>query len=244
MPSDEQTESPVSPPSAANDVTSALLGKLNLDRTSTVDRVADLVRELIMFGHLAPGTALREVLTAGALGVSRNTVREALRVLGQEGLVVHNLHRGVVVKTLTADDVRDIYTARSALEMSAVARSDRATPQQLAALDATVHEAELAAEAADWSAVTTHELLFHQRLIEILDSRRLDAFFRALLSELRLAYAMADDLAAYHTRFVPWNRRVCDLVVAGDRRQAARRLERYLNEGQREAIDFVERGAA
>ena len=71
---------------------------------------------MILDGRLVPGTHLRETQVARSLGVSRNTLREALRSLAEHGLVTHHPHRGVVVTDLTVDDVADLFRLRLVLE--------------------------------------------------------------------------------------------------------------------------------
>ena len=99
---------------------------LRITRQSTADQVAALLRERIVRGELQPGTPLREVPLAASIGISRNTMREAIRALVHEGLVRHNVHRGVTVTKLTENDVADIYRVRRLLECAAVEKS---TPQ-------------------------------------------------------------------------------------------------------------------
>ena len=106
-----------------SDETSAAL---RITRQSTADQVAALLRERIVRGELQPGTPLREVPLAASIGISRNTMREAIRGLVHEGLVRHNVHRGVTVTKLTENDVADIYRVRRLLECAAVEKS---TPQ-------------------------------------------------------------------------------------------------------------------
>lgn len=81
-------------------------------------------------GVLTPGTRLPEVALAEELGVSRNTLREAFRVLMQDGLVDHIPNRGVFVHTFTKSDVEDIYAYRTFIEVAAI-RSARKNPQLL-----------------------------------------------------------------------------------------------------------------
>jgi DNA-binding transcriptional regulator YhcF (GntR family) len=91
-----------------------------LARTTTARRVAETLRDHILSGRLAPGTPLRETQLSASLGVSRNTLREALRGLAEQGLVTHRPHHGVVVTDLTEDDVADLYRLRSVVELAAL----------------------------------------------------------------------------------------------------------------------------
>src|SRR3712207_5450747 len=93
---------------------------LRLRRESTAEQVAGALRDLIVGGGLAPGTRLREAPLSQQLGVSRNTLREALHILVSQGLVRHQAHRGAYVAELDADDVRDIFRVRRLVELAAV----------------------------------------------------------------------------------------------------------------------------
>lgn len=91
-----------------------------LGRTSTAERVSDILRSRIAEGYFPPGTRLSEDSIGGALRVSRNTLREAFRLLTHERLLVHELNRGVFVRVLTVEDVEDIYRTRGLVERAVV----------------------------------------------------------------------------------------------------------------------------
>jgi DNA-binding GntR family transcriptional regulator len=80
------------------------------------ERAADVLRQAIIDNQLPPGSHLKERALCDMLGVSRTSVREALRHLESEHLIVTVPHRGPTVVTLTTDDARDLYKVRSALE--------------------------------------------------------------------------------------------------------------------------------
>ena len=90
-----------------------------ITRISVADQVASILRQRILNGELPPGTALQEISTAASLGVSRNTVREATRILSLEGLLKRSAHRGVSVAQLFLKDVAEIYQVRRLLEIPA-----------------------------------------------------------------------------------------------------------------------------
>jgi DNA-binding GntR family transcriptional regulator len=95
-----------------------------LDRASTVELLADLLRERIIKGVYQPGERLVEEAIFKPLKVSRNSLREAFRLLTHERLLVHELNRGVFVRKLTVDDVIDLYRVRKLVECSAVRKLD------------------------------------------------------------------------------------------------------------------------
>ncbi|MBO2464912.1 GntR family transcriptional regulator [Actinomadura violacea] len=93
-------------------------------RYSTVGQmVYEIIRECILSGILAPGEWLRQEELAERIGVSRIPVRTALMQLEAEDLVTFHPHRGAVVRTLTVEQVREIYELRRLLETHALRKS-------------------------------------------------------------------------------------------------------------------------
>lgn len=220
------------------------LSSLQVDRSSAAQQVADAIRGLITEGRLRPGQPLPEGSLAGLLDMSRNTVREAFRLLSADGLVAYQVHRGVVVRQLTESDVDDIYRARRILELSALAPVSKPTREQLDPLREAVEAAEAAAERGDWADVATSNLLFHQRLVVLIGSARIDAFFGGMLAQLRLAYAAVTDEAGFFGPYVAENRALYGLIARGKLDAAARRLRRYLDRSEQTLLSHMEEGDA
>jgi DNA-binding GntR family transcriptional regulator len=208
-------------------------GNMQIDRSSTAERVADVLRELIIRGDLPAGTPLREQQLVGSLDVSRNTLREAFRLLGRERLVAYTLHRGVAVRELDESDVHDIYRTREPLELMAVEYSARAPREAMGALLQLVEAAERAVADGDWKEVATLNIAFHQHLVELIGSERISNFFRIIDAELRLAFAKVEHAPDFFRPFVPRNRAIAELLLAGNRRAAAEELKAYLAEAER-----------
>ena len=208
-------------------------GNMRIDRSSTAERVADVLRDLIIQGDLPAGTPLREQQLVGSLDVSRNTLREAFRLLGRERLVDYTLHRGVAVREVDASDVHDIYRTREPLELMAVEYSAQAPRESIEGLLQLVESAEQAAADEDWKEVAKLNIVFHQRLVELIGSERISNFFRVIDAELRLAFAKVEHAPDFFRPFVSRNRTIAELLLAGDRKAAAAELRAYLAEAER-----------
>src|SRR3954466_7399664 len=92
-------------------------------RRDNVEQVYRRVREAILGGEIAPGSAMSQVALADELGVSRTPLREALRLLQSEGLVDAQANRRVTVKPISAGDLEELVVMRVVLETEAVRRS-------------------------------------------------------------------------------------------------------------------------
>jgi DNA-binding GntR family transcriptional regulator len=82
---------------------------------SNTEVVADSLREAIVKGWLRPGERIKEIPLSEQLGVSRGPIREALRLLAHDGLVMIIPNRGAIVPTPTSADVLEVYAMRSSL---------------------------------------------------------------------------------------------------------------------------------
>ncbi|KUH39725.1 MULTISPECIES: GntR family transcriptional regulator [Streptomyces] len=214
-----------------------------LGRTSTAERVADILRTRIAEGYFPPGTRLSEDGIGGALGVSRNTLREAFRLLTHERLLVHELNRGVFVRVLAVDDVVDIYRIRQLVEC-AVVHDLGDPPFALDGLADAVAEGERHARVGDWKGVSTANIHFHRELVALAGSERTDELMRGVLAELRLAFHVVDDPHALHEPYLTRNREILDALRAGERTTAERLLGAYLDDSRAQLVDVYARRVA
>ncbi len=162
--------------------------------------MAGELRRAVFDGELESGTALREVALAESLGVSRQTVREALTLLVAEGLAVREPHRGVAVSSPDPDSVRDVCRARAVLEGAGVRRWPVAGEERRAHVRACLDAYISAVHAgASYQQLNERHLAFHVSLVALTGSPRLVRMAGQLVVELKLALAQVDADPA-HTR--------------------------------------------
>ncbi len=214
-----------------------------LGRTSTAERVSDILRSRIAEGFFPPGTRLSEDSIGGALGVSRNTLREAFRLLTHERLLVHELNRGVFVRVLTVEDVEDIFRTRSLVEC-AVVRGLGEPPYAVEGLAKAVAEGQRSAREGDWKGVSTANIHFHRELVGLAGSERTDELMRSVFAELRLAFHVVDDPRRLHEPYLARNRQLLQTLQAGDRDGAERLLAVYLDDSLRGLVEVYGRRVA
>lgn len=87
-----------------------------ISRSTLPKQVTDRLRQRILHGEIAEGDQLRQDAIASEYGVSRMPVREALRQLEAEGLIIFLPHRGAVVSTLAIEDISEIFELRALIE--------------------------------------------------------------------------------------------------------------------------------
>jgi DNA-binding GntR family transcriptional regulator len=206
-----------------------------LSRSSTAERVADVLRTRISEGFFSPGTRLAEDAIGSALAVSRNTLREAFRLLTHERLLVHELNRGVFVRMLSVEDVTDIYRIRRLIECAAV-RDLTAPPPGLDRVMSAVAEGTAAASSSDWLALGTANIRFHQAIAALTGSPRVDELMQGLLAELRLVFHVMSDPRRFHEPYLLRNGDIADRIAAGDGRGAEHMLAEYLQDAERQLV--------
>ncbi|MGW3291102.1 GntR family transcriptional regulator [Streptomyces sp. NPDC001002] len=211
-----------------------------LGRTSTAERVSDVLRSRIAEGYFPPGTRLSEDSIGGALGVSRNTLRESFRLLTHERLLVHELNRGVFVRVLSVEDVEDIYRTRALVEC-AVVRGLGEPPYALDALAAAVDEGRTSAREGDWKAVGTANIHFHRELVALAGSDRTDELMRSVFAELRLAFHLVDDPRRLHEPYLARNQQIHEALQSGDKGEAEKLLSVYLGDSLERVVEVYRR---
>ncbi|MDX3754942.1 GntR family transcriptional regulator [Streptomyces mirabilis] len=214
-----------------------------LGRTSTAERVSDILRSRIAEGYFPPGTRLSEDSIGGALGVSRNTLREAFRLLTHERLLVHELNRGVFVRVLTIEDVEDIYRTRTLVEC-AVVRGLGEPPYAVDDLAQAVADGQRAAGEGDWKGVGTANIHFHRELVALAGSDRTDELMRSVFAELRLAFHVVADPRRLHEPYLTRNHEILKTLRAGDRDGAERLLAVYLDDSLTGVVEAYARRVA
>jgi DNA-binding GntR family transcriptional regulator len=215
------------------------LGAVQIKRSSTAEQVVEALRAKIVAGEIRPGQSLPEAAMASSLSVSRNTMREALRLLTREGLAVHHLHRGAIVVRMTTEDVEDIFRVRRALELAAVEATGRASTVELAGLDAAVDQMASAADDGDLDGVVEADRLFHQRLVGVINSERLDRFYGGIQTEMRLCLAIIDSRDEAPAVVVDEHRELADLILAGERVRCRELMKTHLAEAEAALLEIT-----
>ena len=138
------------------------------------DVVFNTLREAILRGDLKPGERLMELQLAAKLGVSRTPIREAIRMLQQEGLAVTIPRRGAEVAGMTEKDMEDVLQIREALEILAVQlASEKVTDEQVDELAEKVKAFEEVLKTKDIKQIAQADIDFHDVIYTAADNPKL-----------------------------------------------------------------------
>lgn len=192
------------------------VGLTALANTDLVGQVARILTQAIIQGQLPPGTKVVEAGVARELGISRAPVREAARLLEQQGLLVSNPRRGFFVRKLEPRDIDEIYDLRICVEShAAVLAAKNMTPAARDALRRQIDVMYESADLADPARQVEEDYKFHRMICEIAGSARLLRLFDDLASELRMVIGLIGRLYDDPRRIAQTHEAVLDALVEG-----------------------------
>lgn len=138
------------------------------------DVVFNTLRQAILRGELKPGERLMEIQLANKLGVSRTPIREAIRKLELEGLVLMIPRKGAEVSDITEKSLRDVLEIRKALEELAVQLTcDKITKEQIRELEEAAEEFKKILKSSDVTEIAEADVHFHDIIYKATDNQRL-----------------------------------------------------------------------
>lgn len=231
-------------------------------RPSATENIVDALRSMVLQGRTNPGERLDEQSLGARLQVSRNTLREAFRILGHEHIVEHIPNRGVFVRRLTVDEAHEVYQTRRLLECgalreAAVLHCEATLPgsrrrgdfeywwqERLSTLRAALQAGFVALDRGDFEAMGTANGELHLALASLAHNNVLDRTLRTLLTEMRLLFVVVADPREVHEPYLQRNAHLHDLVAAGSISRAAIYLEGYLLDAETSLVEMYARHEA
>lgn len=149
------------------------------------DVVFNTLRRAILRGELKPGERLMEIQLANKLGVSRTPIREAIRKLELEGLVLMIPRRGAEVAEITEKNMQDVLEVRKALEkLAAELACDRISPEQVVEMRKAAKEFEDILKTGDVTQIAEADVRFHDVICFATDNQRLITLLNNLREQM------------------------------------------------------------
>lgn len=200
------------------------------------DVVFNTLRKAILKGELKPGERLMEIALAEKLGVSRTPVREAMRKLENEGLVVMAPRRGAQVANITEKDLNDVLEVRIALENLSIEKAcDRMNEEELAELKAAAENFDRTMEEGNLVKLAEADVAFHEVIYRASDNKRLMQVLNNLREHIyryRVEYLKDEDT---RNQLVSEHEKLYEAIKNRDVRLAQEISYNHI-ENQREAI--------
>jgi DNA-binding GntR family transcriptional regulator len=233
-----ENDRPFEPKPVTIDFLSAPLAPVSL-----VNEIAERVRQAVINGSLKPGDEINESQLSERLGVARGTLREAVRVLTSEGLLVKLPNRASSVRELSAERIWEIMTARAVVEgFGARVLAQRLTPQKVALLNSIWERLDSAAQANDRASFVNWDLRLHQTIMALSGHEVLYDTWTKMSAWIRLMFASEEFTAADLLANAASHKAVIEAIASGDAELAEARLKADLLD-QKELARFTELAA-
>ncbi|TDR92936.1 GntR family transcriptional regulator [Enterovirga rhinocerotis] len=224
----------------------SLGSSLAVDRSAPTlrEQALEKLRKAVIGGELAPGTRLVERRLCDLLGVSRTVVREILRQLEAEGWIVNPPYKGPTVATVSADDARQIYEIREALEgLAARLCATRAKPADIKRLQDAVDGMAEAVAAGDVEQHILHIEAFYEALTDGAGHRMMQAYLASHRSRLARLRSISLSRPQRAGRSVIEKRRLLEAVKLRDSASAQRLAEDHVRNSREAALGTAEQDA-
>lgn len=194
------------------------------------DVVFQTLRQAILKGELEPGERLMEIHLAKRLGVSRTPIREAIRKLELEGLVVMIPRRGAVVASITEKDMRDVLEVRRTLEMMAVeVACDRISQEELERLRLAGVEFQKDREGGDLVQLARDDMAFHEIIYGATGNQRLIGILNNLREQMyRYRMEYLKDTSSYE-RLDQEHSRIYESICVRDKETAREAIREHID---------------
>ena len=201
------------------------------------DVVFNTLRQAILKGELKPGERLMEIQLADRLGVSRTPVREAIRKLELEGLVVMIPRKGAEVASITESDLQDVLEVRRALEELAGSKAcERITKEELVKLKEASAEFEKIIDSGDLTMIADADMHFHDIIYQATGNARLNQILNNMTEQM-YRYRM-EYLKDYkrHAKLVKEHEKIISALKAGNQEKVRDAIIVHID-NQKKAIE-------
>ncbi|WP_033329233.1 GntR family transcriptional regulator [Streptomyces yerevanensis] len=192
-------------------------------------QMVETLRERLLSGRIASGTRINEAELARELDISRGPLREAIRQLVSEGLLVHRPNKGAVVFEAEPDEVEALFELRSALETAAArlaaVRRDR---KDITALRRACERSRKVL-AAGRQFVHQPDLDFHRALLDAARSPRITEQVRRVHQQIIVVRSRQDVPASHSDASLADHEELAEAIAEGQADRAAELMERHLD---------------
>lgn len=202
------------------------------DQRTLSDDVAKIIRKMILNGELQAGSWINQAHLAEKFNISRGPIREALKLLQNEGLIKHETNKGTFVATLSDQDAFEIYTLRALIEGEAAQLALRhLTSQDLLELEGYIEEFTEAMHNHDIERQVQCDILFHGKIVAASKHNRLIGIHKNLDTQVGVMYlTIANQVPMRVEQVVHNHRLLLDALQTGDKKKIKKAFSTHYTE--------------
>lgn len=204
------------------------------------DVVFNTLRQAILRGELKPGERLMEIQLANKLGVSRTPIREAIRKLELEGLVLMIPRRGAEVAEITEKNLMDVLEVRKALEeLAAELACERISKEQIGELKVAAKEFEETLKSEDITRIAEADVRFHDIIFYATDNQRLITLLNNLREQMyrfRIEYLKHKE---YYGQLIMEHEKIIELIEKKEKEQVCEVMGKHIDNQCYRVADFI-----
>lgn len=204
------------------------------------DVVFNTLRQAILRGELKPGERLMEIQLANKLGVSRTPIREAIRKLELEGLVLMIPRKGAEVAEITEKSLRDVLEVRSALEELAVQIAcEKITPSQIEELKVASAKFEDITKSNDVTTIAEEDVKFHDVIYFATDNAKLIQLLNNLREQMyryRVEYLKKPEV---YPKLVEEHKRIIAAIESRKKKEASQLVRQHVDNQVEAVINVI-----
>lgn len=206
------------------------------------DIVFETLREAILEGKLVPGERVMEVQLAEQLGVSRTPVREAIRKLELEGLLIMIPRKGAYVADVSLDDVIDVLEIRASLEgLASSLGAERRCEEDIILLEKKVEELSKCIEMKDTKGMVENDAEFHNLLMKTAKNKKLASIVESLKDQVqrfRVIYFNEHDEMGQ--KLIQEHKEILECIKNGDKKRAMESAQEHIYNIRNQLINNLE----
>ena len=204
------------------------------------DVVFNTLRQAILRGELKPGERLMEIQLANKLGVSRTPIREAIRKLELEGLVLMIPRKGAEVAEITEKSLRDVLEVRRALEELAVELvCEKITDEQIQDLKDAAEEFKESLKDGDITRIAEADVKFHDVIYMATDNQKLIQLLNNLREQMyryRVEYLKRSD---FHQQLIDEHEEIIETIESGQKDRAVQVVCQHVDNQGEAVMDTI-----
>ncbi|MGN1377531.1 MAG: GntR family transcriptional regulator [Dorea sp.] len=204
------------------------------------DVVFNTLRQAILRGELKPGERLMEIQLANKLGVSRTPIREAIRKLELEGLVLMIPRKGAEVADISEKSLRDVLEVRKALEELAVQLAcDKIKKEEIEDLKKAAEDFKKILKSRDITEIAEADVRFHDIIFMATDNQKLVQLLNNLREQMyrfRVEYLKNEEV---HPQLIAEHEKIIEHIMERDKAKASAIVSEHINNQVEGVIDII-----